>query len=50
MSLGDFNAEETNDDLQNLLNIYSLKNIVKEPSCYKAEPPKCIDLILTNRN
>ena len=50
MSLGDFNAEETNDDLQNLLNIYSLKNLVKEPTCYKAEPPKCIDLILTNRN
>ena len=50
MFLGDFNAEETDEYLQNFFNTYSMKNLVKEPTCYKAETPRCIDLILTNRN
>ena len=50
MFLGDFNVEETDECLQNFLNTYSMKNIVKEPTCYKAETPRYIDLILTNRN
>ena len=27
-----------------------MKNLVKEPTCYKTEIQRCIDLILTNRN
>ena len=50
MFLGDFNIEETDECLQNFLNTYSMKNLLKEPTCYKAETPRCIDLILTNRN
>ena len=50
MFLGDFNVEERDKDLQNFLNTYSLKNSVKERTCYKAETPRCIDLILTNLN
>ena len=53
MFLGDFNAEETDEHLQNFLNTYSMKNLVnlvKEPTCYKTETQRCIDLILTNRN
>ena len=48
MFLGDFNVEETDECLRNFLNTYSMKNIVKEPT--KAETPRCINLILTNRN
>ena len=50
MFLGDFNAEETDEYLQNFLNTYSMKKLVKEPTCYKTETQRCIDLILTNRN
>ena len=50
MFLGDFNVEETDECLQNFLNTYNMKNLVKELTCYKAETPRCIDLILTNRN
>lgn len=50
MFLGDFNVEETDECSQNFLNTYSMKNLVKEPTCYKAETPRCIDLNLTNRN
>ena len=28
---------------------YDLKNLVKDPTCFKAKNPRCIDLILTNR-
>ena len=32
-----------------ILNIYNLKNLVKQKTCYKSsEKPSCIDLILTN--
>ena len=30
--------------------IYNLKNLVKDPTCFKdVENPSCVDLILTNR-
>ena len=31
------------------MNGYALKNLIKEPTCFKSENPRCIDLILTNR-
>ena len=50
MFIGDFKMTETEEQLKNFLNLYSLKNLVKEPTCYKSHTPKCIDLALTNRN
>ena len=41
---------ETEEKLKNFLDLYSLKNLVKEPTCYKSHTPKCIDLVLTNRD
>ena len=48
--LGDFNSEMTETELSNFCEVYNMKNLVKEPTCYKSlENPSCIDLILTNR-
>ena len=41
---------ETEEQLKNFLDLYSLKNLVHEPTCYKSQTAKCIDLVLTNRN
>ena len=50
MFIGDFNMTETEEQLKNFLDLYSLKNLVHEPTCYKSQTAKCIDLVLTNRN
>ena len=48
--LGDFNSEPTETHMKEFINTYDLKNLVKEPTCYKNPlNPSCIDLILTNR-
>ena len=47
--IGDFNSLETDQKIHDFMNGYSLKNLVKEPTGFKAEIPTCIDLILTNR-
>ena len=41
---------ETEEQLKNFLDLYSLKNLVHEATCYKSQTAKCIDLVLTNRN
>ena len=47
--LGDFNVEPEEVNMLDFLNIYNLKNLVKQKTCYKnPENPSCIDLILTN--
>ena len=49
--LGDFNSEVSNDVMEDFCELFNLKNLVKEPTCYKnPENPSCIDLILTNRS
>ena len=36
--------------MKDFRNIYSFKNLIKEPTCFKNPAnPKCIDLLLTNR-
>ena len=46
---GDFNAKEEETVLGNFLYQNELKNLVKEPTCYKSvENPSCIDLLLTS--
>ena len=48
--LGDFNSEFSEPCLNDFCDIYNLKNLVKEPACYKnPDKPSCIDLFLTNR-
>ena len=48
--LGDFNAEITIDTMAEFSEIYNLKSLIKEPTCFKSlDNPSCIDLILTNR-
>ena len=49
--LGDFNVEPTEDAIEEFVKIYSLKNLVKGPTCFKNhDKPSCIDLILTNKS
>ena len=48
--MGDFNSEPQEFDMSEFCAIYGLKNMVKEPTCFKStENPSCVDLILTNR-
>ena len=48
--LGDFNMEPQENILMGFCECYNLKNLVKEPTCFKnPRNPSCIDLILTNR-
>ena len=47
--MGDFNIEIDNDNIENSLQAYVLHSLIREPTCFKSSPPKCIDLILTNR-
>ena len=47
--ISDFNAEECDTTIK--YDIYSFKNLIKDASCFKnPDKPKCIDLMLTNRN
>ena len=47
--LGDFNAETSNTTISEFCTTCNLKNIIKEPTCFKNfENPTCIDLILAN--
>ena len=47
--LGDFNLEPEEVKMLDFLNIYNLKNLVKQKMCYKnPENTSCIDVILTN--
>ena len=49
--LGDFNAEMSENSMLDFCAQYDLKNLIKEPTCYKnIIKPTCIDLMLTNRH
>ena len=46
---GDFNAEENEYILGNFMELYHLRNLVKEKTCFKSiANPLCVDLFLTN--
>ena len=48
--MGDFNSEVSEEVMSDFCELFNLKNLVKDPTCYKnPENPSCIDLILTNR-
>ena len=47
--VGDFNAEEHETALKKFLQLYDLKNLIKDKTCFKSlHRPTCIDLFLTN--
>ena len=46
---GDFNADENKGSLKSFLELYDLKNLVREKTCFKSLlNPSCVDLFLTN--
>ena len=48
--LGDFNAVDSYLSLTDFCEMYTLKNLIIEPTCYKnPNNPSVIDIILTNR-
>ena len=49
ITLGDFNIEEKQEEIKMFMELYQLKNLIKEPTCFKSDYPKFIDLIITNR-
>ena len=49
--LRDFNAEMSENSMLDFCAQYDLKNLIKEPTCYKIlVKPTCIDSMLTNRH
>ena len=47
--LGDFNSELSEKAMNDFCEIYSLKSLIKDPTCFKSiNNPSTIDLILTN--
>ena len=38
-----------NNALENFMSAFDFASLIKEPTCYQSENPRCIDLILTNK-
>ena len=48
--MGDYNCDPNHTEMADFCEVYGLKNLVKEPTCFKSmEKPTLIDLILTNK-
>jgi len=47
--VGDFNEEITQSDMKHFISLFSLYNLIAQPTCYKSTDGRCIDLILTNK-
>ena len=47
--IGDLNMTTENTHLNDLLQIYDLTALIKEPTCYKSQNSNCRDHFLTNR-
>ena len=46
--MGVSNCESIDSVIQDLVYSFGLKNIAKDPTCFKSDDPRCIDLTLTN--
>ena len=46
--MGDFNESPDHECIKQFLNIFQLKNLIKENTCFKTQRGTCIDLILSN--
>ena len=50
MIIGDFNVEANNSAMSVFSDTYNLKNLIKEPTCYKnPNKPSCTKIMLTNK-
>ena len=50
MLIGDLNAEPTEATVSDFCEIYNLKHLIKDKTCFNSPTkPTCIDLIITNR-
>ena len=47
--IDDLNMATENTHLNDLLQIYDLTGLIKEPTCYQSQNPNCIDQFLTRR-
>ena len=47
--IGDFNCAPNDTIISDFMDNYGLKNLVRSPTCFRSDSPRCIDLILTNR-
>ena len=47
--IGDLNMTTENTYLNDLLQMYDLTALIKEPTCYQSQNPNCIDHFPTNR-
>ena len=48
--LGDFNSEVCEENMNEFCDIYNLKNLINEPTCFKNPlNPSSVDVILTNK-
>ena len=47
--IGDFNADIKDHAMSEFCEMYNLKNLINEPTCYKNPNNSSIDVILTNR-
>ncbi len=45
---GAFNTEEDSNEISSFMNRYGLENLIKVPTCYKSDNPRCIELLLPN--
>ena len=43
--VGDFILDEKSHNLMDFIISFNIENVIKEPTCFKSESPKCIDLI-----
>ena len=42
-------SKDTSNHLSDLLDVFNLKNLVKEPTCFKSDKRSLVDIILTNK-
>ena len=50
LCIGDVNSETSETALKHFSNLYKLKDLDREPTCFKnSDKPSCIGLLLTNR-
>ena len=49
LMLGDWNCAETETEMVDFCEMYSLSNLIKEPTCFKSvDNPSSIDIMLTH--
>ena len=49
MLIGDYNAQVEETNMASFCEIYELRSLINEPTCYKSPlNPSCVDLFLTN--